>query len=373
MTLRNRTLCALLVSLGACTNTEEPQSSDDVTAAEDAPVRDTEMEGADDAEIEVTPDADPIDVSDAPSTDVEVEVTLAPISVRVMTFNVGSGASPPSSENLGFGPAESDISDEWFGNGLAFATVVEQTRQYIAEAQPDIVAFQEIFWSGECPNIPDELRAGFVCDTWQLGDPTVANLILGPDWHVACHPGKPDKCIGVRSDFGRIVGCDEALCLDGLEGEAIENCGRGARVAATTIALASGEALRVVNVHGNSGFSEDDTRCRTAQVDQIFVGSPESPALIRDVPTIVLGDLNTDPGRLTGSDASAARWAGLPGEMGFSFLTEVGPDVEPTYVLLNIDHVLARGAEGTCEAGGPATEAVHFDHVPIECELSIPR
>jgi hypothetical protein len=37
----------------------------------------------------------------------------------------------------------------------------------------------------------------------------------------------------------------------------------------------------------------------------------------------------------------------------FQFVTEIGPDAEPTYVLLNIDHVIVAGIEGECEAEGP--------------------
>ncbi len=352
--------------LGGCGDSSA-SVTEDVTASDATEAPDTDA-----APVEVEdPDAHE---NDTAQTDVRSDVPPETTTVRVVTFNVGSGGSPANAEdNLGFGPRESDISDEWFGNGLAFASIVEETRSYLAAVEPDIVAFQEIFWSGDCPTIPEELYPGFVCETWEEGEPTVANLLLGPDWHVVCHPGKPDKCIGVRSAFGRLEGCQDILCLDGLEGSSIEGCGRGARAAGGTIELASGGSLRIVNVHGNSGFGRDETGCRVAQVQQVFAGSDGQPAITRDFPTIVLGDLNTDPGRLAGSDPSAAAWMEEPAEHGFAFISDVGEDAEPSYVLLNIDHVLARGAEGTCRIGGPVVDATHFDHRPIECELAVPR
>lgn len=315
------------------------------------------------------PEADVVlgDVDVSPTPDVPESITLS-----VVTFNTGSGAAPPSAaDNAGFGPEQAEASDEWYGNGLAFESVVADTTAYFGVRSPDIVAFQEIFWSGACPDVPSEERPGFICETWAPGDPTVANLVLGASWSVACHRGSPDKCVGLRSEVGTIVGCDDPLCLDVMEGEPIEGCGGGARAGAIDVELVDGSTLRVVSVHGNSGFEPDDAECRTRLVERVFDGSDGVPALISDRPTIVLGDLNTDPGRIAAADPSAARWNEEVAEHGFRFASAIGEDAEPTYVFVNIDHALVRGLSGGCEPGGPVTDIVHFDHVPIECELVV--
>ena len=67
--------------------------------------------------------------------------------------------------------------------------------------------FQEIFHPGECAAIPVEFHAGFYCETYADGDPTVAQAILGPGYQVACNLGKPDKCAAVRTALGTFRGC----------------------------------------------------------------------------------------------------------------------------------------------------------------------
>ena len=65
------------------------------------------------------------------------------------------------------------------GWSLAWLAVVEDVRQFFEQVDADVVAFQEIFYSGECESIPPDARVGFVCEGWQPGDPTVANVVLG--------------------------------------------------------------------------------------------------------------------------------------------------------------------------------------------------
>ena len=337
------------VALCACAggeSGEDPQTTADVESDSNTPMEDS---GGD-----LTEDAS------------------TPTLLRVVTFNCGSGAIPPAdgAMNDGYGSRESEWSDEWYGNGLAYSDVVEDARQYFSALEADIVALQEVFWSGECPAVPPDSRDGFVCSDWSPGDPTVASQVLGPEWQIACHPGNPDKCIGVRRSVGSIRGCDGDVCLDGLSGDPVDGCGGGARAASAEIDLQAGGVLHVVNVHGNSGFSSDDTACRVAMVDRVFGNTEVAPLISADDPTLILGDLNTDPGRLGATDPSAARWNEAVEEHGFHFLTEVGPDAEPTYVLLNIDHVIGRGLSGSCVAGEDTTETVYFDHTPIVCELN---
>ncbi|MFN3199250.1 MAG: endonuclease/exonuclease/phosphatase family protein [Bradymonadia bacterium] len=295
------------------------------------------------------------------------------LSFTVVTFNTGSAPEldhdgPPED---GYGPAEAELTDTWYGNGLAWMERVNEAAAFMADLQPDLVAFQEIFHPGDCAEVPSEHHGGFVCDGWSPDQPTVAQRVLGDGWQVACHPGKPDKCVGVHRRLGMWAGCEGALCLEGLTGEGVDGCGRGARVASGVLQLVDGRALTVVSVHGTSGFEAESIQCRRAQVEQALTLAGEGPV-------VILGDLNTDPGRAAGVDESAGRWvSAVEGEGGLRFISEVGRDVEPTYAgLFNIDHVLARGLEGACVAAGlpggppPVTEAVFFDHVPIICDLN---
>ncbi len=290
-----------------------------------------------------------------------------PLTFVAVTFNTGTteGLAHDSPPDDGYDAQLAAISDEHYGDGLAWRPAVDAVKQFFATTAPDIVGFQETFWSGACPDIPDELHAQFVCETWSAGDPTVALAVLGDGYRVACHPGKPDKCIAVKKSFGTIRGCDADFCLDALAGEGVDDCGRGARVARAIVDLADDTTLEVVNVHGSSGLSDDDVRCRTAQFEQAFANASER--------SIVLGDLNTDPIRFYDGDESAKTFRDRSQAAGFRFLTEVGEDATPTYGgVVNIDHVLSNFADGTCWFAGDdahpvVTDAVYFDHRPVVC------
>jgi hypothetical protein len=340
---------------------------------------DTFDEGDTDASSEDVggPDSNSGDTGDASTLDGDIRDDDAEESAPfvLVTFNTGSGANPPSEGNGGFGPEQSDISDDWFGNGLAWKTIVDDTTEFFAVLDADIVTFQEIFWPGECEEIPEELHAGFVCEDDPAPDDTVAEQVLGPEYQVACHPGSPDKCIAVKRSFGHIEGCDGDLCLDGLRGTAVEGCGRGARLAAGTIVRADGgPPINVVNVHGTSGFEPTDQDCRVREVDRIFLGTETLDPLANGAVNLIVGDFNTDPGR--GLDVSAARWLDyVGGDHPFQFLTDVGQDAQPTYILVNIDHAVSDTFEGDCVHAGitegteRVTPFVHFDHAPVICTL----
>lgn len=303
----------------------------------------------------------------------------------VVTFNTGSGPELPHDRppDDGYGSAEAELTDTWYGNGLAWLPLIVDVHAFFARTGPDLVAFQEIFHPGDCGEIPAEAHRGFICAEWQPGDPTVAQRVLGADWQVACHPGKPDKCLAVHARLGRFIGCDAALCLDGLAGAPVDGCGRGARVARAEVALSDAArdalgvdgSLNVVSFHGTSGFGAEEQACRLAQIEQVFVDLGDGqPGVGADGPALVLGDLNTDPGRAARIDPSAARWLDFVGPgLPFEFISAVGPDAPRTYAdVFDIDHVIARGLTGRCEAPGvtiepPVSEAVFFDHVPIVC------
>ncbi len=375
-------LLGLVAGCDAGTADGMPDASDAIPDDSDAMV--DAMVDASDAMVDAS-DAI-VDASDA----IVDAFDAQPPWFTAVTFNTGSGpeADHDGPPDDGYGQAEADLTDMWYGNGLAWAPFVGETRAWFAGLAPDLVAFQEIFHPGACPDVPPEARAGFVCDGWQPGDPTVAQRVLGADndprWQVACHPERPDKCLAVHARLGRIVGCERSLCLDGLEGRRVDGCGSGARVARAEITRADGGRLVVVSVHGTSGFDAEEQACRVAQIEQIFVGQRadgvEHPPLARadgaETPVLILGDFNTDPGRVAPVDRSAARWlefvgAGHP----FDWISPIGHDAPGGYGgVFDIDHQVARGLVGDCHIAGlaghpPVSAARFFDHRPVVCGL----
>lgn len=325
------------------------------------------------------PDATAADAtgSDAAATE---DAPRAPLRFVAVTFNTGTAKELiPSSSAGGYGAAAAATTDEWYGNGLNWPPLIAETAAFFAATAADIVVFQEIFHPGDCALIPPEAQAGFVCETWQAGDPTVAQMLLGDGFQVMCHPGKPDKCAAVRRTFGTFRGCAADLCLEGMAGTPIAGCGRGARVARGVIDLAGGGALTLINVHGTSGFDDDEAACRVAQVDRIFVDFGDgAPGISAQMPNLILGDFNTDPGRLFDADPSAARWWDFVGDTHpFHFVSAIGEDAPPTYAgFVTIDHVVSDALAGACWSPGvteghPAfTERVYFDHLPTVCSLA---
>ena len=301
----------------------------------------------------------------------------------VVTFNTGSGAGGmgPAAVDGGFGAAEAMVGDVHYGHGLAFVPVVEDTRAFFAALQPDVVFFQEIFHSPDCALVPPEGRPGFVCETWMPGDPTVTQVVVGPDYQVACHDGKPDKCVAVHRRFGRFAGCALDFCDNALVGAPVTGCGSGTRIGRGVIERVNGTRLTVVNVHGSSGLEFADMECRARQYQRLFEdhGLMDGPAANGER-NMVAGDFNTDPGRFFADDPSAAKIVEHVGRnKRFEFVTEVGERATPTYAgLANIDHVISDAFTGSCWAAGitpghPAvTSAVHFDHRPLVCTL-VPR
>lgn len=296
-----------------------------------------------------------------------------------VTFNSGTseGMGHDKPPDDGYTGAHAEIADKWYGDGLAWSPAIEAARLFFKEVDPDVVVFQEIFWTGECPDIPVEAIGDFVCETWSPGDPTVAQLVLGEGWQVMCHPGKPDKCAAVNERFGSFRGCEEDFCLEGLDGRKIENCGSGARIGRGIIDLLGGGTITLVSVHGSSGITDEDQRCRVRQFEQVFVDLTEGEAAANGEHNLVMGDLNTDPGRLAEIDPSAAYWNDFVGDdKAFHFISDVGPEARATYAdLFNIDHVVGDSFTGSCWAAGVSeghpgvTDAVYFDHVPLVCNV----
>ena len=326
---------------------------------------------------EVAPDntaQDELDQNEALETDMASR-ELPPFTA--VTFNTGTSGFAPDEGNYGYNQEQAGYNDDLYGNGIAWKPFVEMTATWFAQVNPDVVVFQEIFWPGECPDIPAEAQVGFVCEDYTPDMPTVAQMLLGEGYQVMCHPGKPDKCAAVKRQFGKFMGCDDDLCLEGLTGFTVDGCGKGARVARGVIELETGGTITLVNVHGSSGFTDEDAQCRRRQFEQVFVDLGDGEPGANGEINLIMGDFNTDPGRLADSDVSAARVIDFVGtDKPFHFITEVGMDAPGTYGgLLNIDHVISDQLTGSCWHAGvtqdhpPVMDAMFFDHVPAGCRV----
>lgn len=300
----------------------------------------------------------------------------------VVTFNTGTsdGLGHDALPDDGYYEAQAALSDMHYGNGLAWLDVVEDTAAFLTELQPDLIVFQEIFYSGDCAMVPDEAKPGFVCESWQPGDPTVAQVILGEGYQVACHLGKNDKCAAVKLSFGSFAGCDADVCLDGLAGAEVQDCGSGSRIGRGVVELAEGGTLTLVNVHGSSGLDQEDQDCRRQQFIQVFedMGAGDGPAA-NGARNVVMGDFNTDPQLNADFDESAQKVLDHVGEgKAFRFISDAAPDSPKSYAgLFNIDHVMSDAFDGTCFVAGlteghpPVSEILYFDHKPVVCELKL--
>jgi len=298
----------------------------------------------------------------------------------VMTFNTGTGAgvTVAAEENLGYGKEQARISDEYYGHGLAWKAAVEAVHDFVQAISPDIVAFQEIFHCEDCASVPEEARAGFVCEDWQPGDPTVASLVLGEDYQIATCVGHSDKCLAVHKRFGRIRGCDGDFCLEGLEGFPIQGCSKGSRIGRAVIDRVDGEPITVICYHGTSGISKKDMACRVQQIEQIFVDFGDGAPGVNGKANIILGDFNTDPVRMPAFDPSAKRWNDFVGEgKRFHFVTASESNGPSSYGPFNIDHIVTDAFQGEVILPGKLSTSSNvfhfqmFDHSPIVVRMEM--
>jgi hypothetical protein len=311
----------------------------------------------------------------------EAKPIAPPRDVVVVTFNTGMH---DIDKNDDFGSNKAKTVGDYYGSGLAWGPAIVESAAWLKTVDADIIGLQEIFDPEECPTIPADKQVGLVCDGWKLGDPSVAQRLVGAGYQIACHVGHHDICAAVKLSFGKFKGCSGALCPDGLGGVQIPNCGHGGRVGRGVIELAAGGTITLASVHGSSGFDLETIDCRKKQFDQIFVSLDGTPAA-NGTTNIVLGDFNTDPGRLRSVDASAQALAdAVGGGKPFHFVSDVGSSAAPTYVQtllpllpagVNIDLVASDKLKGSCwtagvTAGHPALGAGYYDHKPHVCTLN---
>jgi len=298
----------------------------------------------------------------------------SPGSFVAVTFNTGIH---PTVGTNGFTAQQNEYLDTYYGHGLCWGPAIDEARAFFDSVQPDVVCFQELFDIEECESIPPEAREGFVCENWTPDSPTVAELILGPNYQLACNWHKHDKCAAVRTSFGTFEGCSAETCMDGLFGSTIDGCSQGARIGRGVIELSAGGTLTLVNVHGSSGVSGDDIDCRVQQVEQVFVDLGDGEPAANCLPNLIMGDFNTDPRSAAAvlADASARRWNDFVGaDLAFDFVNE---HVATYHNLFCIDNIVSDELTGSCwypgfSNGHPAvSEDDNFDHTPTVCIINL--
>jgi len=299
-------------------------------------------------------------------------------NLQVMTFNVGSseGEAKADAEAGEFSRELASIADKHYGNGLAWLPAVEATRDFIAQQRPHIIGFQEIFDPSRCAKIRAELHQDFVCEYWRSGDRSVVEYITGKNYQVACHKGTSEKCLAVRKDFARIRGCHQDYCENFLEGRIISGCGSKSRLGKAVLDTYGGKVLNVIHIHGTSGFSGEDRKCRKRQFRSIFEEELGKAPLIGRAANIVLGDFNTDPRRLRWFDSSARKLKSYVKGTPFQFINDKADQRDPTYAgIVSIDHVISDDFVGKCKVAGISEElpavlkTSYFDHKPLLCDL----
>lgn len=345
-----------------------------------------------DASVDIPRDAPDADISrDAP------DANIPPSTFTIMTFNVGTTEWMPHEDDPdGYSSELASLQSSFFGNNLAWMPAAEGVRRLIDQYRPDVVAFQELYFDGDCatdcPKLlqkdPDQYAVAcdsdaFPCQGWTpTGDITVRR-VLGPDYAIACAPGHPDNCVGVRHDFGTLAGCTDGPCLDGLDGMPPPNgCTKGARVATAVVQVHEGPELTVVDVHTTAGTNIE---CRKAQFQQVFEDRGDGKPAAFGVDNLVLGDMNIDPFDASQAkyDASARYWNDQVGDdKPFRYLSSSGasgPYTHP-FTMTRLDHVISDTLAGSCVVLGVSegttaplsTDSTFFDHRPVFCTVGLP-
>ena len=79
-------------------------------------------------------------------------------TLTAVTFNTGTseGMGHDAEPDDGYTGEHAEISDTWYGDGLAWLPAVAATEAFFTQVEADVVGFQEIHWSEECADIPEE-------------------------------------------------------------------------------------------------------------------------------------------------------------------------------------------------------------------------
>lgn len=282
------------------------------------------------------------------------------VPVRVLTYNIGNP----------------DVIDADYPLRLRHQVYEDFVGAQIRELEPDIVLLQEVLPTTHCDTL-DEADPALTCYDAANREPPVRR-ILGPDYTIVCDERLHVECIGVRVGFGTVVGVEVGgyelsgaptpdLPMDTCEWAAgtcsNDFCDYESTVSAVTVQTEYGD-LQVVHLHPNaagSGFdgAYNGAPCRGLQLAQVFdglTGHPDTP-LVTANPTILGGDFNMDPVRMTSPDETAIWDAHVGAGARFTDFSPVDSDgvqyaTRRGAFGMAIDHVLADRASGGCTVFG---------------------
>jgi hypothetical protein len=384
--------------LGACSDsatdaTIELDGFDSDAAADSAPAG-PEVDAADDVQpdVDIMPDpldaTDPQDTSDLTGSEIDADITASDVdessSFVVVTINGGTspGRRHNDDEQDGLPPytAEtSDIVDEFYQNSLSWNPAEAALTTWLAETNPDIAVFQEIFHDPWCLDIdrPQDESLDLVCNGFTDDRRLQVQRMLGERYQYACGARKPDICIAIRRDFGTVAGCDAADCVIEWEGAVpLSDCTSRDRIGRVLITRADGTLLNLVGWHGTSGALPDDSDCRADQLRLVFEDAGDGEPLFREgMPNLLAGDFNFDPMLFVGADVDylAAR---VGDGLDYQWLSPTDLDGPRSYGGgASIDHMISDELTGGCYIPGssdgvPAVwERVYWDHRPVVCTL----
>lgn len=303
------------------------------------------------------------------------------LSFKVMTFNIGTteGLDHDSGDD-GYTQKMADITNDLYQNSLSWNPAEKALTAFLAQHQPDIVAFQEGFYDPWCESIAVDPALDFVCKDYTPTRPWQLRRLVGPDYQLAYANDQPDNFIAVKKSLGKIVGCPlDAVCVEGLHGlPPASGCTSRPRVGSIEVELNDGRKLVVVVMHGTSGVKLEDMLCRVDQVNQIFVDRGDGKPAAFGEANIVMGDLNTDP-FLPPIDPSVVAWNGFVGQgKTFSYISSDSAIGPATYLdVVRIDHVVSDKVRGSCIVPGSTpgvppvfADAIYWDHNPVLCDVS---
>ncbi len=319
----------------------------------------------------------------------------SPFPLTVMSFNVGTtNRLPHRTDPDGYSDELADLNASYFSDNLAWVPAQLAVREMIDALKPDVIAFQEVFYDPDCEELcpteqdPDDETPAIVCqgdtfpcDAWHPGGEITARRIVGPDYDLACAPGRPENCVAVLRTVATLEGVEDDLEIGVLDGMRPPNeCTSGARVATGVVHLGDGTSIAVVNVHATALLAQE---CREAQFRQIFEDRGDGRPAAFGEHNLVMGDMNMDPFLMCPqTDKSVAYWKEHVGEgKAFQYLSSAdreGPDTHP-YTFMKLDHVISDSLTGSCVVLGetegtsaPLSEgSTYFDHRPILCTVDL--
>lgn len=250
----------------------------------------------------------------------------------------------------------------------------EAAAEAIAARNPDVVFLLEVLDPAYCGPETWDGDPDLACTGAPDRDPYAqATRYVGPDYTVVCDAIEHYDCVAVKADRIALEECPAGqTCIGAAESPPHPDaCGAGAWITSVSRvhATVDDRPLTIVFAHPIAAGSDDP--CRVAQYEQAFAALPEGD-------TLIAGDMNFDPYRVTNWDASTA-WRTYVGE-GRPFTAHNVVEGElplPTILgVATLDYVLSNAFEGGCEVLGESagTERMDaplntMDHRAVVCSL----